>query len=76
MPVELLMLGGLLLAEDLFAFKVIEYTYHSTQTYNVDNCFNNGHNVYLLGSESQRLLLLSEVKVFDHFVKERSGLDF
>ena len=61
-------------AEVLFAFKVIEDTNHGTQTHNVDNCFNNGHNVYLLGSESQGLLLLSEVKVFGHFVKERSCL--
>ena len=61
-------------AEVLFAFKVIEDTYHSTPSHNVDNCCNNGHNVYLLGSESQRLLLLSEMKVFGHFVKERSCL--
>ena len=62
-------------AEVLFAFKVIEDTYHSTPSHNVDNCFNNGHNVYLLRSESQRLQLLGiEVEVFGHFVKERSGL--
>ena len=28
----------------LFAFKIIEDTYHSTPVHNVDNCFNNGHN--------------------------------
>jgi len=50
--------GGMLLAEDLFAFKIIEDTYHGTPTHNVDNCFNNAHNSCYLGSESQRLLLL------------------
>ena len=33
-----------LAAEVLFAFKIIEYTYHGAPTHNVNNCFNNTHN--------------------------------
>ncbi len=52
----------------LFAFEIIEDTYHGTQTHNEYNSFNNGHYA-ILGSESQRLLLLGiEVEVFGHFV--------
>jgi hypothetical protein len=43
-PPNFKLLGGLLFAEDSFAFKIIEDTYHGTPTHNVDNCFNNGHN--------------------------------